>query len=182
MALGKNEQIAQEEVAYLVEKYYDVILGLVRQKVPESDVEDIAQECFRKVCERFLGKGKGQKAEIQKELAWLRRVARNCIADYYDDGEKKTPKMSLEALEAESGGDSFSEAEAHGPEASALYNEMRESIECAIQKLPPKLREVMKHTFEEKTIREIARMTGYPEGTIRAYLTRSRQKIKYAIR
>lgn len=68
---------------------------------------------------------------------------------------------------------------ADDPETALARRERAESLEAALAALPPELREcLVLRELEELSYRDIARITGVPQGTVMSRLWRARQALR----
>ena len=119
-----------------------------------SDAEDIVQEAFLRAYEKAP-----EFASDEHEKAWLIRVTINLCNSRLRSPWRKLMVPLLEFY----------------PTSEPEQHELLEQIMA----LPPKYRTVI-HLFyyEGYPIKDIAKLTGQKESTVRSHLTRARQKLK----
>jgi RNA polymerase sigma-70 factor (ECF subfamily) len=169
--VGVDQQLEQEFEARLVESStlaFRVAYGVLRHR---QDAEDVAQEAFVKAYRRFR-----DLRDRERFRAWLvrmtwrlaidrqrgdrRRAARDANADHASnpDGRRYQPPAALEDLAA---------------------RERADRLWAAIDALPDKLRVVVVlSNIEGHDIREVARLLGVPDGTVKSRLFLARQRLK----
>ncbi|MEM7659539.1 MAG: sigma-70 family RNA polymerase sigma factor [Bacteroidota bacterium] len=160
------------------EQERDRLLGFIRNRVRDiEDAEDILQDVFTQYT-RFAN----PLEPIENASAWLFRVARNRITDWY----RKSRAESFSSVESGRGGDAeggpLSLAEilpdtANHPESLLLRKVIMETLEEALDELPEAQRQVFVwHELENHSFKEIAAMTEVPVNTL---LSRKRYAIQY---
>ncbi len=76
------------------EKLYQAIKSFVKKRVQnDEDVSDLVQEIFLK-----LHKNEGKIDDLENLVAWLYRVARNQIIDFYRKNGKPVPELPSEDI------------------------------------------------------------------------------------
>jgi len=129
--------------------------SFVRRRVAdEGDVEDILQDVFYALVEaNWLTR------PVEQAGAWLFRVARNRIIDFF---RKKRPVQ----FEAEGIEDLLPSADA-GPEEAYARSLLWDELEQALAELPEEQRSVfIAHEIEGRSFKEIALETGVPVNTL----------------
>lgn len=121
--------------------------------------DDLAQETFIKAY-LSLGSFKG----LSSFRTWIYRIAYN---EFYDWTRKRKEDRYCDESPAET-----------PCESSENYNGIKIDVENAILKLSPAERTVVILFFmEDKTIREISRITAMPEGTVKSHLSRAKTRL-----
>jgi len=129
--------------------------SFVRKRVAdEGDAEDILQDVFFALVEaNWLTR------PVEQAGAWLFRVARNRIIDFF---RKKRPVQ----FEAEGIEDLLPSADA-GPEEAYVRSLLWEELEQALAELPEEQRAVfIAHEIEDRSFRELAAETGVSVNTL----------------
>jgi RNA polymerase sigma factor (sigma-70 family) len=158
-----------------VRRFSDVIArerprvrNFVRSRVADAnDAEDILQEVFYElaVSYRVL-------EPVEEAGAWLFRVARNRITDFF---RKKKPVPLQDVLARDAGDedaaaieDLLPSADA-GPEAAYARSVLLDELEAALAELPKAQRDVfVAHELEGRSFRELASETGVRVNTLLA--------------
>ncbi len=166
----------QKDIGETFNKEHKRLLGFIRKRIPVAlDAEDILQDVFYQLTVGF-----NDIRSFGNVTAWLYRVASNKIADRY---RKKKP-------------DNFSFMETSGMDEEAaltlqdilpsldgtpdeeMFREMIwERINEVLDIMPPEQREVfILHEFEDRSFKEISRMTGAGINTL---LSRKRYAVLF---
>ncbi len=144
----------------LWKEWFPRVTVYVRSSFPVlgAEAEDIAQETFL----RLVRKG----PEVgPNSAAFLYRIARNLCIDGLR--KKRTVPYGEESAQVPD--------TAAGPEESATLRESGDEVRAAMEGLSPEDRELcFLRYFEELSIRDIARLTGKREGTVKFGLFRAR--------
>lgn len=139
--------------------------NFIRQGVPDpSDVEDIAQDVLSELAEanRLL-------MPIEHVTAWLFRVARNRITDFF---RKNKPETFTDAFPPGENGESFRLEDILpspdlGPDALYLRTLLIEELELALDDLPDDQRDVfIAHELEGRSFKDLAVETGTSINTL----------------
>jgi RNA polymerase sigma factor (sigma-70 family) len=129
--------------------------SFVRRRVAdEGDAEDILQDVFYALVEaNWLTR------PVEQASAWLFRVARNRIIDFF---RKKRPvQFEDEGIE-----DLLPSADA-GPEEAYVRSLLWEELEQALAELPEEQRSVfIAHEIDGRSFKELAAETGVPVNTL----------------
>jgi RNA polymerase sigma-70 factor (ECF subfamily) len=141
-----------------------------------EEADDLTQEVFLKVFQtlRTFNAAQGTFS------TWLHRVARNHLVDHYRRTKKDRVTSSLEdearALEAPA-------APSHGPVALVEARERKESLQAALNRLSPDLREaVILRDLHDLEYLEIAQVLGVPEGTVKSRINRGRVELSRVLK
>ena len=149
--------------------------SFIRKRVPgEADVEDLLQEVFFELvrANRLL-------MPIDFVTAWLFRVARNRITDFFR--RKKPELFSDEALSDVDGEvlqfeDLLPSPDA-GPDALYIRGLLFDELESALAELPAEQREVfVAHEIEGRSFLELSKETGISINTL---LSRKRYAVLF---
>jgi RNA polymerase sigma-70 factor (ECF subfamily) len=163
----------------LVLKYQHKIVKLVMRYVhDQSEALDVTQEAFIKAY-RAIPKFRGDSAFY----TWLYRIAINSAKNHIVAKQRRPMEYDLDLQE--SGG-----YEAHAqlrdndsPERIAQREELRESLQTAIDTLPEELRvAIILREIDGMSYEEIAGAMDCPVGTVRSRIFRARDALDKAIR
>jgi RNA polymerase sigma factor (sigma-70 family) len=140
--------------------------NFVRKRVADSaDAEDILQEVFVELVESYR-----LPQPVEQVGAWLFRVARNRITDFF---RKKRPDAlaDVSGNDAPEGDDNAIEdllpSEEAGPEAAYARDVLLEEVDAALNELPSEQREVfVAHEIEGLSFKELAAQTGVSMNTL----------------
>jgi RNA polymerase sigma factor (sigma-70 family) len=153
----------QNSQTTLYERHGQAIFGYLRLHLRSlEDAEDLLLEVFLTALEHdnlsALPPG--------EQLAWLRRVAHNKLANVYRH-KARHPQVVLDSI-----GEAIFEEE--GPEQLTLRNEERERLEAALKKLPALQEQTLRLRYADGLpCAEIAVLLGKREATVRKLLSRS---------
>ena len=143
-----------------------------------ADAEDITQDVFLKVY-RNLSSFDGSKGTFQ---TWITTLARNLLVDNYRRTklDRATDSMDV-SLSSEEDGPTFAERLADTrPSQEDRYSglELKATIQAALAKLSPELREaVILRDLEDMDYKEIALVLKIPEGTVKSRISRGRGEL-----
>lgn len=152
----------------LYERFAETLLAYVCQQVAQrQDAEDLLLEVFLAALQN------SQLASLpaMRQLAWLRRVARNKVIDYY----RHRALFVIQPLEC------TQETEDQGltPEQQAEEQEKWIWLWQAIEQLPPLQRELIRLRYiQELRLTQIATLMDKSEGTVRKMLSRILHRLK----
>jgi RNA polymerase sigma factor (sigma-70 family) len=140
--------------------------NFIRKRVADSsEAEDILQDVFYELVETSR-----MMKPIEQVSAWLFRVARNKIIDFF---RKKRPEASIsDHPAATADGESLTLEDLlpspdEGPEAAFARSVLLEELEEALEELPEEQREVfVAHELEGLSFKEIAARTGVGVNTL----------------
>jgi RNA polymerase sigma factor (sigma-70 family) len=147
-----------QRISEAVEREQPRLRNFIRKRVPvESDVEDILQDVFFELVEAYR-----LMKPVEQIGAWLFRVARNRITDFFRK-KKPEPLDDGEALLIE---DLLPSPEA-GPEASYARRVLLEELDAALDELPEEQRDVfIAHEIQGRSFKELAAETGVSVNTL----------------
>lgn len=136
-----------------------------------QEAEDLTQEVFLRMFRTLRSYDPGQ----GNLGVWLHRVARNLLIDYYRATRKQRLGVSLEdelpRLEQKESG-------APRPEEALARSELRATLQQALARLSPELREaVILRDLQGLEYREISQVLDVPEGTIKSRINRGRAEL-----
>ena len=160
MALEEDQRISE-----VVRREQSRLRSFIRRRVPDSrDAEDILQDVFYKLVE-----ANQRLMPIEHVTAWLFRVARNRITDFF---RTRDPEGLSEIGVAEDNDemmrleDLLPSPDA-GPEALYARHVLLDELELAVDELPEEQRAVfVAHELEGRSFKEIAAETGVSVNTL----------------
>lgn len=169
-----NAAIRGEQAAYgeLMRKYRDSIFNLIYRIIRDREqVEDLTQETFVKAFASIRN--------FNREFAfstWLYKIATNSSIDYIR--KKKLQTLSINKPISHEDSDYTFELpdSTYEPDKYIIQRQKSKVIADAIEKLPPKYRQVivLRHN-EERDYAEIAKILKIPIGTVKAHIFRARE-------
>ena len=159
---------------FLVIKYQHRIIQLVNRYVKDpSEAQDVAQEAFIKAY-RALGNFRGDSAFY----TWLYRIAINTAKNYLVSRSRRNSDYQVDIQDAEVFENAPQLQGMETPERHLLNQEIVDTIQEAIDKLPEDMRTaIMLREFEGMSYEEIADAMDCPVGTVRSRIFRAREAI-----
>jgi RNA polymerase sigma-70 factor (ECF subfamily) len=159
---------------FLVIKYQHKIIQLVNRYVKDpSEAQDVAQEAFIKAY-RALGNFRGDSAFY----TWLYRIAINTAKNYLVSRSRRNSDYQVDIQDAEVFENAPQLQGMETPERHLLNQEIIDTIQEAIDKLPEDMRTaIMLREFEGMSYEEIAETMDCPVGTVRSRIFRAREAI-----
>lgn len=163
--------MTKQELVKCIDTYgrdiFSFCLHLTRER---TEAEELYQDTWLKVMEQLhgvdtegnvrnfcLSVAVGLWQNRKRKFAWRRRIA------------------PIQAYEAE-GGTEYLAVQALGPEDELLEKEKQKRVWETVDDLPEKLRMVvLLYYMEERTIAQISRIAGIPEGTVKSRLYQARK-------
>ena len=140
-------------------RYRARLANFIRRRVPDQgEAEDILQEVFYELIAAYR-----LFEPVEEASAWLFRVARNRITDFFR--RKKPQPFADRAVRIEDGESLLFEdllpSPDAGPEAAYARSVLLEEIEAALDELPPEQRAAfVAHELEGRSFKELAAQTG----------------------
>jgi RNA polymerase sigma-70 factor (ECF subfamily) len=159
----------------LVLKYQHKVVKLVLRYVrSQADAEDIAQEAFIKAY-RALPQFRGDSAFY----TWLYRIAINTAKNALASRQRNPVDFELDRHDPEESPDLQARMkDTATPEAMAMTEEIRATVNAAIEALPEDLRTaIVLRELEGLSYEEIAATMDCPVGTVRSRIFRAREAI-----
>src|SRR5262245_15139590 len=164
---GRDETV----FGILVDRYKDRVFRLalsVLGPYHEEEAQDVTQETFVRVYRKL--------EDFRGECAfgtWLYRIAYNQASSHRQNARNRRPHVSVEVLHALPGPD-----EETNPFVQVSKAEQRCVIRAALENLPEVYRLVLNMFYwMDCSVQEIAEYLAAPEGTVKAYLHRGRQRL-----
>ncbi len=163
----------------LVLKYQHKVLKLVQRYVRNpAEAEDIAQEAFIKAY-RALPAFRGDSAFY----TWLYRIAINTAKNALVAARRRPISYDLDLQDSSQVHLQARLADTETPEGLALTDEIRRTVNEAIEALPEDLRTaIVLREVEGLSYEEIANTMECPVGTVRSRIFRAREAIDRSLR
>lgn len=164
----------------LVLKYQHKLVKLVMRYVRNpAEAEDIAQEAFIKAY-RALPQFRGDSAFY----TWLYRIAINTAKNAVVSRDRSPIEYDLDRSNSEESYDMQGRMkDSETPEGLVLTDEIRSTVNAAIEALPEDLRTaIMLRELEGLSYEEIAAAMTCPVGTVRSRIFRAREAIDRRLR
>lgn len=158
----------------LVTKYQSKIISLVSRYVKDPhQALDVSQEAFVKAY-KGLANFRGDSAFY----TWLYRIAINTAKNHLVAEGRRVPDSSIDVLDAEQYSDYQELKETATPESMLLSEEIKLTVNSAIQHLPEDLKiAITLRELEGLTYEAIAEAMDCPIGTVRSRIFRAREAI-----
>ena len=164
----------------LVLKYQHKVVKLVMRYVRNpAEAEDVAQEAFIKAY-RALPQFRGESAFY----TWLYRIAINTAKNAVVSRDRSPVEFDLDAQNSDESYDMQGRLkDSETPEGLVLTDEIRSTVNSAIDALPEDLRTaIVLRELEGLSYEEIAAAMGCPVGTVRSRIFRAREAIDRRLR
>ena len=164
----------------LVEKYQRKLTRLLSRFIrDQAEVEDVTQEAFIKAY-RALPAFRGDSAFY----TWLYRIGINTAKNYLMAMGRRAPTSTeVDSDEAEGFEEGEQLRDINTPESLLLSNEIAETVNATIEKLPEELRKAIQmRELDGKSYEEIAQEMKCPIGTVRSRIFRAREAIAEQLR
>ena len=163
----------------LVLKYQHKVVKLVARLLRDpAEAEDVAQEAFVKAY-RALGSFRGDSAFY----TWLYRIAVNTARNAIASRQRRPLDYEAELSESEQSNLASRLRHMDTPEATVLSEEIRLTVNQAIEQLPEDLRTaIVLREVEGLSYEEIAAAMDCPVGTVRSRIFRAREAIDRALK
>jgi RNA polymerase sigma-70 factor, ECF subfamily len=167
----------------LVTKYERRVLRLLSRFIrDQAEMEDVAQETFIKAY-RALPQFRGESAFY----TWLYRIAVNTAKNYLSTQGRRPISMSqLQSADADEGESFDAEdvvVDTNTPDAVLHSRQVADTVNSAIEALPPDLRTAITlREIEGLSYEEIAEAMNCPIGTVRSRIFRAREAIAERLR
>ena len=164
----------------LVLKYQHKVVKLVMRYLRNpADAEDVAQEAFVKAY-RALPQFRGDSAFY----TWLYRIAINTAKNALAARDRNPVSYELDLQNTDDSSDVVSRLkDPETPEGLVLTEEIRDTVNHAIEELPEDLRTaIVLRELEGMSYEEIAASMDCPVGTVRSRIFRAREAIDRRLR
>jgi RNA polymerase sigma-70 factor (ECF subfamily) len=176
----RAQQGDKKAFGLLVEKYQRKLARLLSRFIrDQAEVEDVTQEAFIKAY-RALPAFRGDSAFY----TWLYRIGINTAKNYLMAMGRRAPTSTeVEAEEAEGYDEGEQLRDINTPESLLLSNEIAETVNATIEKLPEELRKAIQmREIEGMSYEDIAQAMDCPIGTVRSRIFRAREAIAEQLR
>jgi RNA polymerase sigma-70 factor, ECF subfamily len=157
---GRLASTGRDAAAELFTACYPRLAGWVRRLVDtDEDAHDIAAEAFT----RLLGRW----SKVDNPHGYLYMIAAHLVSDHWRKTGREQRAINKLA----------------GAAAGASYHQAQEAdVRALIEALPPRLHTAfLLHHYAGFEVRQIAAMTGRPEGTIKSDLHHARLRLKASL-
>ena len=164
----------------LVVKYQRKLARLLSRFIRDpAEVEDVTQEAFIKAY-RALPAFRGDSAFY----TWLYRIGINTAKNYLMAMGRRAPTSTeVEAEEAEGFEEGEQLRDINTPESLLLSNEIAQTVNSTIEKLPEELRKAIQmREIEGMSYEDIAQAMDCSFGTVRSRIFRAREAIAEQLR
>ena len=178
--VARAQQGDKQAFELLVEKYQRKLSRLLSRFIrDQAEVEDVTQEAFIKAY-RALPAFRGDSAFY----TWLYRIGINTAKNYLMALGRRAPTSTeVEAEEAEGYEEGEQLRDINTPESLLLSNEIAETVNATIEKLPEELRKAIQmREIEGMSYEDIAQAMDCPIGTVRSRIFRAREAIAEQLR
>ncbi len=158
----------QTEQSLLYERFAETLLASLCQQVADrQDAEDLLLEVFLAA----LQNPSLTDLSAERQLIWLRRVARNKVIDHY----RRSALLTFLPLEqASPPGDEHAT-----PEQYVEQQEAQSRLAQAIKHLTPEQQELLRLRYgQELRLTQIAALQEKPEGSVRKMLSRALRRLR----
>jgi len=157
---GAVARTGRDEAEELFNACYPRLAGWVRRLVDtDEDAHDIAAEAFA----RLLGRW----SRVDNPHGYLYVIAANLISDHWRKAGRE--QRAIKDLATAAAG-------------ASCHPAQEADVRALIEALPPRLRAAfLLHHYAGFEVRQIAAMTGRPEGTVKADLHNARMRLKAAL-
>ncbi|KPK59153.1 MAG: RNA polymerase sigma factor RpoE [Gammaproteobacteria bacterium] len=182
MGRKSNDQALVERVQRGDKAAFDVLVARYQHKVvklimryvkDQAEALDVAQEAFIKAY-RAMPRFRGDSAFY----TWLYRIAINTAKNHLVAARRRPLNYDLDIQDPEQYDMQARLKDVDTPEATLLSEEIRETVNRAIEGLPEDLRTaIMLRELEGMSYEEIATAMECPVGTVRSRIFRAREAI-----
>ena len=178
--VARAQQGDKQAFNLLVEKYQRKLARLLSRFIRDpAEVEDVTQEAFIKAY-RALPAFRGDSAFY----TWLYRIGINTAKNYLMAMGRRAPTSTeVEAEDAEGLAEGEQLRDINTPESVLLSNEIAETVNSTIERLPEELRRAIQmREIEGMSYEDIAQAMDCPIGTVRSRIFRAREAIAEQLR
>jgi len=178
--VARAQQGDKQAFNLLVVKYQRKLTRLLSRFIrDQAEVEDVTQEAFIKAY-RALPAFRGDSAFY----TWLYRIGINTAKNYLMAMGRRAPTSTeVEAEDAEGFEEGEQLRDINTPESVLLSNEIAETVNSTIERLPEELRRAIQmRELEGMSYEDIAQAMDCPIGTVRSRIFRAREAIAEKLR
>lgn len=170
-ALEGDERAYAELLARYERPVFTLVVRMVRDRMV---AEDLAQEAFVKAFGRL-----GSYDPSRKFSSWLFKVAHNTAIDHLRRRELETVSLDAPVSEDDDApARTVVDTAGETPAAAAERADLSRALTRAVERLRSEYREVVLLRYQAGLeYSEIAEATGFPLGTVKTYLHRSRKEL-----
>lgn len=163
----------QKAYEILVKRYQNYVFTIVQKVISQrEEAEEVAQDVFIKAY-RTLRSFKGE----SKFSTWLYTIAYRTAIDY---ARKK--KYPISSIEREDGVLQIADTNSPMPNEKMQQSNLRELLNKQIKNLKPEAASVVTlHYLQEKSVKEIAEITGLSLSNVKVKLFRAREALKNSL-
>ena len=170
--------MTEDKFLELVHKHkaqiYQHTLYLLKNR---EDAEDITQETFIKAWEHR------SKLRPKTVRSWMLKCAQNLCFNLLKRNKFQVPLTEGDDAELETLMHAHSGRSNPSPDEIVIQRELKESVQCAISKLPPDMRSVIiMRELNGMSFKEIAEILEQPEGTVKSTVFRARKRLRELLR
>lgn len=166
--------LSNDRISDIFQREQGRLRSFVRKRVADqSDAEDILQDVFYELVEAYR-----LMKPVEQAGAWLFRVARNRIVDFFRKQHAVAPASGPLTEEGDEPAlEELLPSPDAGPDAAYARGLLWEEIEAALEELPEEQREVfVAHEIDGRSFKELAAETGLSVNTL---LSRKRYAVLY---
>jgi RNA polymerase sigma factor (sigma-70 family) len=155
-----EDVLSNDSLTEIVRREQGRLRSFVRRRVAdEGDAEDILQDVFYELVEAYR-----LMKPVEQAGAWLFRVARNRIIDFF---RKKRPVPLRNKDDEDFSLEEMLPSPDAGPEAAYARSLLWEELEAALEELPEQQRDVfIAHEIDGRSFKQIAAETGVSVNTL----------------
>ncbi len=168
LVVAKNQRAYQELMKRYQMKLYSYLRRLVRNK---EESEDLLQGVFMKVYKNI------KSFNTQRKFSsWIYRIAHNEAVNFL---KKRSKKHFVSIEDIQSAKDKLEITDTRkNPIDSWISKELKEEMQEALEKLPPKYKEVLTiRYYYDKSYEEMSKVLGKPVNTVGTLLNRAKKKL-----
>ena len=132
----------------------------------DTDAQEVTQEVFLRTHDRLAGfRGEARFS------SWLYRLAYNRTLEHRRRARLRLPHVPIDTLDERAVGT--------GPFEAAAERERQRQVERLLEGLPDLYRSIVHlYYWLDTSVDDIAELLAVPEGTVKSYLSRARQRLR----